>query len=124
MLETMEKALDSFSKKDVSFADIRLEDRSGTNFFVTNGALRSFNKSSTAGAVARSLVDECWGTASSSMPLKEKGYLELLEKAAKTAKACSKYSRKKKIFLELKELRRQFGKRSKKIRAMYQPKKR
>ncbi|MFX1605388.1 MAG: TldD/PmbA family protein [Promethearchaeota archaeon] len=93
MLETMKKALDSFSNKDVSFADIRLEDRSRTNFFVTNGALRSFNRSSTAGAVARALVGECWGTASSSMPLKEKGYIELLEMAARRAKSCSKYSR-------------------------------
>jgi TldD protein len=95
MIDTMKKALDSFSNKDVSFADIRLEDRGSTNFFVTNGALRSFNRASTAGAVARALVGECWGTASSSMPLKEKGYLELLEIAAKRAIACSKYSRKK-----------------------------
>jgi TldD protein len=94
MLDTMEKALGNFSNKDVSFADIRLEDRSSTNFFVTNSALHSFNRVSKAGAVARSLVGECWGTASSSMPLEQKGYLELLEKAAKRAKACSKYSRK------------------------------
>jgi len=94
MINEMEKSLDKFSDRDVSFADIRLEDRSGTNFFVTNGALRSFNRSSTAGAVARALVGECWGTASSSMPLSEKGYLELLEKATKMAKSCSKYSRK------------------------------
>ncbi|MFW9833996.1 MAG: TldD/PmbA family protein [Candidatus Thorarchaeota archaeon] len=93
MLDTMVNALDSFSERDVSFADIRLEDRSGTNFFVTNGALRSFNRTSKAGAVARALVGECWGTASSSMPLSEKGYLDLLEKATKMARACLKYSR-------------------------------
>ena len=93
MIDTMKKALDSFSNGDVSFADIRLEDRSGTFFLVTNGALRTFNRSSKAGSVARTLVGECWGTASSSMPLKEKGYLELLETAAKRAKACSKFSR-------------------------------
>lgn len=93
MLDTMVNALDSFSERDVSFADIRLEDRSGTNFFVTNGALRSFNRTSKAGAVARALVGECWGTASSSMPLSENGYLDLLEKATKMARACLKYSR-------------------------------
>ena len=93
MLDIMEKALDTFSDKDVSFADIRLEDRKGTNLFVTNGALRNFNRTSTAGAVARSLVGECWGTASSSQPLSERGYLDLLEKSAKMAKACSKHSR-------------------------------
>ncbi len=93
MLETMEKALDSFSDKDVSFADIRLEDRRGNNLYVMNGALRSFNRTSKAGTVARSLVGECWGTASSSMPPSEKGYVDLLEKAAKMAKACSKHSR-------------------------------
>ncbi len=95
MLVEMEKAIDKFSDRDVSFADIRLEDRSGSNLFVTNGTLRYFNRSSTAGAVARALVGECWGTASSSMPLSEKGYLNLLEKATKMAKVCSKYSRKK-----------------------------
>jgi TldD protein len=93
MLDTMEKALDAFSDKDVSFADIRLEDRSSTNLYVTNGVLRSFNRTSTAGAVARSLVGECWGTASSSTPLSEKGYIELLEESAKMAKACSRFSR-------------------------------
>jgi len=114
MLDEAEKALDKFSDRDVSFADIRIEDRSGTNFFVTNGALRSFNRSSTAGAVARALVGECWGTASSSMSPSKKGYLELLENATKMAKACSKYSRKvidlsgiegieKKIWQEVKE---------------------
>jgi TldD protein len=93
MLDTMINALDSFSEKDVSFADIRLEDRSGTNFTVTNSALRSFNRTSKAGAVARSLVGECWGTASSSLPLSKKGYLDLLEKATKMARTCLKYSR-------------------------------
>ncbi|MFW9806373.1 MAG: TldD/PmbA family protein [Candidatus Thorarchaeota archaeon] len=89
----MATALDKFTDNDVSFADIRLEDRKGNNFFVINGALRSFNRTSTAGAVARVLVGECWGTASSSEPPSEKGYLELLERSAKMAKACSKFSR-------------------------------
>jgi TldD protein len=95
MLVEMEKAIDKFSNRDSSFADIRLENRSSSNFVVMNSVLRSYNRSSTAGAVARSLVGECWGTASTSMPLSEKGYLDLLEKATKMAKACSKYSRKK-----------------------------
>ncbi|NHI88455.1 MAG: TldD/PmbA family protein [Candidatus Thorarchaeota archaeon] len=94
MLDIMDKALDSFSDKAVSFADIRLEDRNATNLYVTNGSLRSFNRRSTAGAVARTLVGECWGTASSSRHLSEKEFLGLLEKAAKMAKACSKHSRK------------------------------
>lgn len=93
MLDIMKKALDSFSDKAVSFADIRLEDRSGTNLYVTNGSLRSFNRTSTAGAVARALAGECWGTASSTRQFSEKEFLNLLEKAAKMAKACSKHSR-------------------------------
>ena len=56
MLDIMDKALDSFSDRAVSFADIRLEDRSGTNLYVTNGSLREFIRTSTAGAVARALV--------------------------------------------------------------------
>ena len=93
MLDIMDKALDSFSDRAVSFADIRLEDRSGTNLYVTNGSLREFIRTSTAGAVARALVGECWGTASSTSHLSEKEFLSLLEKATKMAKTCSKHSR-------------------------------
>lgn len=95
MLDSMKNAIDAFSDKDVSFADLRVEDRTSTNFFVTNGNLLSFNRASAAGAVARSLVGECWGTSSSSLPLSEKGYLDLLKSASKIAKASARYSRKK-----------------------------
>ena len=93
MLDIMDKALDSFSDRAVSFADIRLEDRSETNLYVTNGSLREFIRTSTAGAVARALVGECWGTASSTRRLSEKEFLDLLEKARRMAKTCSKHSR-------------------------------
>jgi hypothetical protein len=65
MLDSMSKAIEHLPK-DVAFADIREEVRRVTEILVVDGVLRRFNNTYRAGAVARTLVGECWGQASSS----------------------------------------------------------
>ncbi|MGY5876648.1 MAG: TldD/PmbA family protein [Candidatus Thorarchaeota archaeon] len=90
----MKKALDSFADKAVVFADIRQETQRSTNLTVVNSNLREFNETNKAGAVARVLVGECWGQASTTLPLSEDRFKTLLEQALKRAKSSAKYSRK------------------------------
>ncbi len=94
LLEAMSDAIEEISSKDVSFADIRRESQSGNTIIVVNGNLREFKNVSKAGAVARVLVGECWGQASTTLPLSKELYEELLEEALKRARASAKYSRK------------------------------
>jgi TldD protein len=92
MLDSMSKAIEHLPK-DVAFADIREEVRRVTEILVVDGVLRRFNNTYRAGAVARTLVGECWGQASSSASLGASEYKDLLSQAATMAKSCAKYSR-------------------------------
>jgi TldD protein len=92
MLDSMSKAIERLPK-GVAFADIRGEVRKVTEILVVGGALRRFNNTYRAGAVARALVGECWGQASSSAPLGVSEYKELLSQASKMARSCAKHSR-------------------------------
>ncbi|MFX1416806.1 MAG: PmbA/TldA family metallopeptidase, partial [Promethearchaeota archaeon] len=66
----------------------------GTQLTVVNGALRTFNQASKSGTVARALVGESWGQASTTEALTDERLKKLLSDAAKMAKATSKYTRK------------------------------
>ncbi|MHA2209807.1 MAG: TldD/PmbA family protein [Candidatus Thorarchaeota archaeon] len=93
MLDLMTNAIESVSDKKVAFADIRQESRVGTQLAVINGALRRFNRTNRAGTVARVLVGECWGQASTTQEVTKVRLEMLLSEATKMAKACAKYSR-------------------------------
>ncbi|MFW9804813.1 MAG: TldD/PmbA family protein [Candidatus Thorarchaeota archaeon] len=90
----MSKAIENISDKSVTFADIRQESRVGTVLTVVNGALRRFNRTNRAGTVARVLVGECWGQASTTQEVTKACLEMLLSDATKMAKASAKYSRK------------------------------
>ena len=62
---------------------------------VVNGALRTFNQASRSGTVARALVGESWGQASTTEALTDERLERLLSDATKMAKATAKYARKK-----------------------------
>ncbi|MFX1542763.1 MAG: TldD/PmbA family protein [Promethearchaeota archaeon] len=94
MLDLMSKAIEGISDKKVTFADIRHESREGSVLAVINGALRRFNRTNRAGTVARVLVGECWGQASTTQELTKARIDALLSEATKMAKASAKYSRK------------------------------
>ncbi|MGY5862845.1 MAG: TldD/PmbA family protein [Candidatus Thorarchaeota archaeon] len=93
MLDIMQKAIESISDSDVAFADIRQEMRQGTHMVVVNGDLRSLNSVNKSGAVARILVGECWGQASTTSPITKETLSDLLSDAARMAKASAKHSR-------------------------------
>ncbi len=95
MLDEMTQAIELVSDPDVSFADIRQQDQSASAITVTNGILRRMQESSRAGTVARALVGECWGQASTTEPLSLDVLRNLLEEATKVAKSSAKYSRKR-----------------------------
>lgn len=94
MLDLMTNAIESVSDNQVSFADIRQESRVGTQLAVVNGALRRFNRTNRAGTVARVLVGECWGQASTTESVTKERLQGLLSDATKMAKASGKHSRK------------------------------
>ncbi|TFF67921.1 TldD/PmbA family protein [Candidatus Thorarchaeota archaeon] len=94
MLDTLRSAMDRFSDSDVDFADIRHEVRQGTDMLIVNGVLRRFNKSGRSGTVARALVGECWGQASTTDEVTAENMVEILSQAARMAKASARYSRK------------------------------
>ncbi len=60
-----------------------------------NGALRTFNQASRSGTVARALVGESWGQASTTEALTDERLEKLLSDATRMAKATAKYARKK-----------------------------
>ncbi len=91
----MTQAIDGLSDIEISFADIRQESRTGTSIVVVNGALRMFNRSSRSGTVARVLVDESWGQASTTFAVSKKRLEDLLSDALRMAKATAKYSRRR-----------------------------
>ncbi|MFX0107468.1 MAG: TldD/PmbA family protein [Candidatus Hodarchaeota archaeon] len=95
MLDIMAKAIEQISDSEVAFADIRQESRIGTNLLVVNGALRRFNRANRGGTVARVLIGESWGQASTTYSLTPSLINELLTDALKMAKANSKHSRKR-----------------------------
>jgi TldD protein len=94
MLELMAKVIDNFREKDVSFADIRNESRASTQILVSNGDIRRFVRATRSGAVARALVGECWGMASTSELLSTSICRELLSQAVKSARANAQFSKK------------------------------
>ncbi|MHA2072338.1 MAG: TldD/PmbA family protein [Candidatus Thorarchaeota archaeon] len=94
MLDLMTNAIEGITEKKITFADIRQESRVGTQLVVINGALRRFNRTNRAGTVARVLVGECWGQASTTQPVTKERLEQLLSEATKMAKASAKYSRK------------------------------
>ncbi|MHA2067299.1 MAG: TldD/PmbA family protein, partial [Candidatus Thorarchaeota archaeon] len=93
MLDLMTNAIEGITEKKVTFADIRQESRVGTQLAVINGALRRFNRTNRAGTVARVLVGECWGQASTTQSVSKQRLEELLSSATKMVKASAKYSR-------------------------------
>ncbi|MHA2351844.1 MAG: PmbA/TldA family metallopeptidase [Candidatus Thorarchaeota archaeon] len=113
MLDTMAKVIDDLSEKDVAFADIRQESRASTQIMVVNGGLRGFSRATKAGIVARALVGECWGMASTSDALTTEICKNLLTDAVKSAKANAKFSRKNLDFSEIKPIERSVWQKSK-----------
>lgn len=113
MLDTMAKVIDDLSDKDVSFADIRQEARASTQIMVVNGGLRRFGRATKAGTVARALVGECWGMASTSETLTTKVCTDLLTDAVKSAKANAKFSRKSLDFSTIKPIEKSVWQKSK-----------
>ncbi|MFX1252903.1 MAG: TldD/PmbA family protein [Promethearchaeota archaeon] len=94
MIDVLQKAIETTSDKKVAFADIRTEERITTNMNVTNGSLRDLSQASRSGTVARALVGECWGQASTTDELSHEVLTSLLDSAIKSAKASAKHSRK------------------------------
>jgi len=88
-------AIERIEDSDVSFADIRHQDLSASSITVVNGILRKMQKSTKAGTVARVLVGECWGQASTTESISKESLSNLLSQAAKMAKKSARYSRKK-----------------------------
>jgi TldD protein len=113
MLDTMAKVIDDLSEKDVAFADIRQESHTSTQIMVVNGDLRRFGRATKAGIVARALIGECWGMASTSKELTAEICNELLRDAVKSAKANAKFSRKKLDFSEIKPIKKSVWQKSK-----------
>lgn len=93
MLEVLNKVIENVQDKSVSFADIRQESHDLTQIMVSNGDLRRFSRATKGGAVARALVGECWGMASTSEPLTMDICKDLLSDAIKSAKANARFSR-------------------------------
>lgn len=94
LLDMMGKAVEEIRDRDVTFADIRHEIRSVTQLSMINGTLRRFDRTNRAGIVARVLVGECWGQASTTRSLSNGVLRELLSDASRMAKVSSRYSRK------------------------------
>ena len=94
MLDIMSKVIEDIPDSKVSFADIREETISSTQIQFSNGDLRRFGRASRAGAIARALVGECWGMASTSETLSQAVCKALLADAIKSAKANARFSRK------------------------------
>ncbi len=90
----MTKAIENIPDKNVVFADIRHETHFGTTLVVINGALRRLNQSAKSGAVARVLVGETWGQASTTERVSAESLGEILHESTKIAKASAKHSRK------------------------------
>lgn len=91
----MTQAIEGLSDSEISFADIRQESRTGTSLVVVNGVLRTFNRSSRSGTVARVLVGESWGQASTTQAATRRRLEDLLSDASRMAKATAEYSRKR-----------------------------
>ncbi|MBY8998137.1 MAG: TldD/PmbA family protein [Candidatus Thorarchaeota archaeon] len=113
MLDTMTKVIDDLSEKDVAFADIRQESHASTQILVVNGDLRRFSRATKAGTVARVLIGECWGMASTSEALTAEVCKNLLSSSAKSAKANAKFSRKNLDFSEIKPIEKSVWQESK-----------
>jgi TldD protein len=95
MLDAMSRAIERLSARDVLFADIRHEVRSATRLAVVNSALRKFDRTNRAGTVARVLVGECWGQASTTQAVTASSLKELLSEALRMATAGARYSKKR-----------------------------
>ncbi len=107
MLDKMERALSDLQDTDVSFSEIRNEVRTSTRIYVTNASLRDFSRRGKAGTVARVLVGECWGQATSTDEVTSSLLKELLETATRMAKHNASHSRKKIDLSEVKAIQKQ-----------------
>ncbi|TFG28173.1 TldD/PmbA family protein [Candidatus Thorarchaeota archaeon] len=105
MLDIMTAAIEDIKEKAVTFADIRQESHASTQIVVINGDLRRFGRSTQAGTIARALVGECWGMASTSEQLTIETCKALLTEATKAAKANAQYSRKSLDFSSVKPIK-------------------
>jgi TldD protein len=106
MLDIMTAAIENISEKAVTFADIRQESQDSTQIMVVNGDLRRFGQATKAGTVARVLVGECWGMASTSEELTVENCRSLLAEATKAAKANARFSRKSLDFSSVKPIQK------------------
>lgn len=113
MLDTMAKVIDNISEKEVVFADIRQESHASTSIMVVNGDLRRFNRATKAGIVARALVGECWGMASTFKNLTTENCTDLLSDAVKSAKANARFSRRDLDFSKVKAIEKTVWQKSK-----------
>ncbi|MFW9843441.1 MAG: TldD/PmbA family protein [Candidatus Thorarchaeota archaeon] len=100
----MTAAIEDISEKAVTFADIRQESQASTQIMVVNGDLRRFARATKAGAIARALVGECWGMASTSEELTTENCKALLTEASKAAKANARFSRQSLDFSSVKPI--------------------
>ncbi|TFG31602.1 TldD/PmbA family protein [Candidatus Thorarchaeota archaeon] len=105
MLDVMTTAIEDIQDNDISFADIRRESFTSTDIMVVNGNLRRFGRSAKAGTIARALVGECWGMASTSESVTTETCKTLLSEAIKVAKANARFSRKTLDFSGVKPIR-------------------
>ncbi len=94
MLDILTNAMENISERDVSFADIRHETHDTTSLGVINGSLRGLNQRAKAGVIARVLVGECWGQATTTEMVTKDVIKELLSEATKIARTSAKHSRK------------------------------
>jgi TldD protein len=94
LLDMMGKAIEEIRDREAAFADVRHEIRSATQLSMINGTLRRFDRTNRAGTVARVLVGECWGQASTTRFVSETIIKEILSDALRMAKLSARYSRK------------------------------
>lgn len=92
-MDLMTRAVEQLRRKDIAYADIRNEIRFATQLHVVNGGLRTFTRNNYSGTVARVLVGECWGQASTTKSLTARTLAEITDSATRAAMASSKFSR-------------------------------
>ncbi len=93
MLDLMTRAVEQLRSRDIAYADMRNEVRFTTQLAVVNGGLRTFTRNNYSGTVARVLVGECWGQASTTKPLTAKALADITDSATRAAMAGAKFSR-------------------------------
>ena len=90
ILDLMENALEK--ALNVDFIELRFHERRNFSVNVKNGQVERIINGSIRGVCARSLVNGCWGFASTTN-LTAEGFASIIERSIKAAKASSKYKR-------------------------------